>query len=347
MGALSSLPMTITRHSLLLASCPSSVGNICCILLVLLVFAVSGTGCQIPAPEDTARTADRPGDAGSSGAMARDTTITDALGREVTLNIPVMGLAPLAPSVTEMIALVSGTGAMVGATDADTWPPGADHLPRYQVLPVDFEKLAELEPDLVLASTQVNSPRDARALEALGIPVVFLGGSDLDDVLLGLQLIGDVTGRKHRARVVVDSLLQRLHELTDLTQGVDVRPQAVFLISTGTPWSFGPESYMHDVMAWAGLESITRSFPNEAPVLSDEFILERAPEVIVGPFDTDTDARQALLEAHPLWRNVPAVRDDRIVRVPADLVLRPGPRMIEGAWIMARRAHPQLFRETP
>ncbi len=304
---------------------------------MLLLSAVMWTGCGNPSQTGP----------GGSQSASRDTTITDALGREVTLRVPVSGLAPLAPSVTEMIALVAGTGSLVGVTDADTWPPEVENLPTYQVLPVDFERLAMLGPDLVLASSQVNAPRDARALEALGIPVVYLAGSNLEDVLNGLSLIGELTGRTERAYAVIDSLQNRLHALMERTSRLETRPDAVFLISTGTPWSFGPESYMHDVMLWAGLESVTRTFPNEAPVLTDEFMMERAPEIIVGPFGTAPDARRELLVAHPLWRTVPAVRDGRIVSVPADLVLRPGPRMIEGAWIMARGAHPQLFRERP
>lgn len=308
---------------------------------LLITVAVFIAGCGSPPPAADSAAAD------SAAAAARDTTITDALGREVTLRLPVSGLAPLAPSVTEMIALVAGTNALVGVTDADTWPPGIRNLPSYQVLPVDFEQIAMLSPDVVLASTQVNAPRDARALEALDIPVIYLAGSNLDDVLGGLRLIGELTGRQARAGVVVDSLRTRLHALTERTRVLETRPDAVFLISTGTPWSFGPESYMHDLMSWAGLASITRSFPNEAPVLTDEFMIERAPDIIVGPFDGDGNAHQELLAAHPLWRNVPAVRDGNVVDVPADLVLRPGPRMIEGAWIMARGAHPQLFLERP
>jgi len=343
MGALSSgrIPFTMSLrsdHIVHVPPCHPAGAWLCALLLGAAIWA----GCGSAQKAEPSKRADS-----TWAASARDTTLTDALGREVTLRVPVLGLAPLAPSVTETIALVAGRKALVGVTDADTWPPGIADLPTYQVLPVDFEQIAMLRPDLVLASTQVNTPRDARAFEALGIPVIYLAGANLEDVLGGVRLVGELTGRRGRARTVTDSLQARLRALTDQTRMLESQPNAVFLISTGTPWSFGPESYMHEVMSWAGLASITRSFANEAPVLTDEFLIERAPEVIVGPFDSDIDARAEILAAHPLWRTVPAVHNGRVISVPADLVLRPGPRMIEGAWVMARGAHPQLFEQQP
>jgi iron complex transport system substrate-binding protein len=66
------------------------------------------------------------------------------------------------------------------------------------------------------------------------------------------------------------------------------------------------------------------------PLVSLEAVVARAPEVIVMPDDA-----AATLAGRPGWSAVPAVRAGRVVRVPAALFHRPGPRLPEAARTLA------------
>lgn len=240
------------------------------------------------------------------------------------------------------MVFAAGAGEkLVGVGQPDDYPPQIDTLPRYSVYPVDFEAVVGLQPDLILASDQVNARRDAETFAELGIPTVFLASSNLDDVLEGILRIGGLLGTPKKAREAVDSLRLQLEDLRRRTDELTHRPLTLFLIGDDILYSFGRESYMHDLIEAAGGQSATASINSDAPVLSEEYVLATRPEVIIGPWGDDYDADR-LIELHPTWEMLPAAKSNRIYGVQAALVERPGPRLVEGAWTMARKIHPQL-----
>jgi len=68
--------------------------------------------------------------------------------------------------------------------------------------------------------------------------------------------------------------------------------------------------------------------------------------VILGSFREDYDPA-SMLEHHPTWAVLPALREGRVHSIDPDLTLRAGPRVVEGAWAMARVLHPSLFDIEP
>ncbi len=271
-----------------------------------------------------------------------DTTVTDALGREVRFEKPVRRVVTLAPNLTEIVFAAGAGGKLVGVTTADDYPPAVDTLARFNALPVDFEAVTALRPDLILATDQVNTPRDADTFAALDLPIYFFSFSSLKDVLTGIRTAGRLLGTSAEAGAASDSLRRVIDRLRTRTASVDNRPLVLFLIGAETLYAFGSGSYIHTLIRLAGGRSATAHLDAKAPILSEEFVLEKAPEVIIGPFGEDFTAED-LLALHPAWDVVPAIRSGRIYSVPADLVLRPGPRLVKGARLMAKKLHPELF----
>lgn len=266
----------------------------------------------------------------------------DDLGRTVYLSEAPARVVSLAPSVTEIV-FAAGAGQLVaGVTDADDFPPEVDSLPQFSALPVDFEAVLALEPDLVLASDQVNSPNDAETLEAVGIPVYFLSITSLGDVVRTIRQVGALLNTDAVADLAADSLTRSLVRLRALTADLPERPSTLFLISDVTLYAFGRGSYMHDMIALAGGESITAALESRGPVLTDEFVLSEQPQIIIGAFGLDY-LPSDLLVHHPTWDIVPAVMSGRVYGLPADMYLRPGPRLVDGAWKMASVMHPGLI----
>lgn len=268
--------------------------------------------------------------------------IEDDLGRTLHLQDTISRVVTLAPNLTEIVFAAGAGHSLVGVGRPDDFPPAVDMLPRYSVYPVDFEAVAALKPDLALASDQVNGLRDAETLAALDIPTYFIASSDLDEIFEGILSVGALLGTEPAAESSVDSLRQRMQALAERTSTISERPLTLFLISDETLFSFGRESYMHDLIELAGGRSATADIDADAPILSEEFVLSTRPDVIIGPWGDNYDA-WGLLRNHPTWDVVPAVENGRVYSVDASLVERPGPRLIEGAWVMARKIHPELF----
>ena len=267
-------------------------------------------------------------------------TVQDDLGRTVALNPSPARIVSLAPNVTELIFAAGGGSKLVGVTTADDYPPEVKTITRFSALPVDFEAIVALNPDLVVASDQVNSPKDAATLADLAIPVFFVSIQHLDDVMRVIRLLGTLAGTEHTASLMADSLTQSIEELRLLTQEIPDRPSTLFLVSDVTLYSFGKGSYMHEVIQLSGGTSVTTDMTTRAPVLTDEFVLARQPDIIVGPFGHEY-APMDLLTHHPAWDALNAVIAGRVYSVEGSYFLRPGPRLIDGVWQLARIMHPE------
>lgn len=280
-----------------------------------------------------------------SGCVPQSTNvppIQDDLGRTIQLGGTPHKVVSLAPSVTELIYASGAGDKLVGVTTVDNYPPDVQTLSRFSALPVDFEAILALDPDLVLASDQINSPNDAATLAEVGIPVFFVSVSQLDDVTRAIRRLGTLLGSESYADQSADSLTQSIDSLRVLTRQTTHRPRTLFLISDLTLYTFGHGSYMHEVIEIAGGLSIAADLTTRAPVLTDEFVLAQQPDVIVGTFGADFEPKHLLIR-HPTWDVLNAVVSEQVYAVNADLFLRPGPRLIDGTWQLARTLHPELL----
>ena len=268
--------------------------------------------------------------------------VTDDLGRTVMVPDRVSRVVTLAPNITEIVFAAGAGEKLVGASTADTYPPAIESLPRFSILPIDFEAIIALNPDLVLATDQVNTLNDAATFAALGIPVFFFSYNSLDEMLASVRTAGTLLGTTPAATATVDTLEASIKALRTLTDTLSEKPSTLFIIGDETLYAFGRGNYIHDVIALAGGLSMTADMESRAPVLSDEYVLTQKPAVIVGAFGEDYDPAK-LLALHPTWDVVPAIQNGRVYSMNPDHFLRPTPRLIEGAWAMAAKLHPTLF----
>lgn len=284
------------------------------------------------------------GACGASDADRSDPTVTDDLGRTVALERPVERVISLAPNLTEL-AFAAGAGStLVAVTSSGDYPPAVDTIDHVSALPLDFEAVARKEPDLVLATDQINPPGDTETFDALDVPIYFFSFSSLDAVFDALRTTGRLLGTEASATARADALEAELTALRSRTDSLSTseRPRVLVLIGDDTLYSFGAGSYVHELVEIAGGRSITDSIDTKAPTLSEEFVLTEKPDVIVGAWGADYDPDR-LLELHPTWDVVPAVQNDRVYSLPSSLLLRPGPRLVEGARRLAARLHPNRF----
>lgn len=281
----------------------------------------------------------------SSGPSGR--RVTDDLDRSVTIDRPVTRVVSLAPNLTEIVHAAGAGSSLVAITSSGDHPPSVDTLPHVSALPVDFEAVAAQEPDLVLATDQINAPGDTDTFEALEVPIYFFSFDSLDDILDGIRTTGQLLGTEAAAADSAAALEQEVETLRTQTESIppDQRPRVLVLVGDDTLYSFGRGSYVHTLVELAGGRSITADIDTQAPTLSEEYVLQQKPDVIVGLWGPEYDPAQ-LLDLHPTWDVVPAVQNDRVYGLSTDLIARPAPRVVEGARRLARRLHPERFPPT-
>lgn len=290
-------------------------------LLPFVLLALSGeAGCR--------------SDSATTGSGAADSTVTDALGRAVTFPHPPARVLTLAPNLTEIVYAVGASARLAGASPSDTYPAAVAALPRFSTYPLDHEGVVALEPELLLATDQVNSPADAAPFDLLGIPTYFFSFTRVSDVAAALRTAGHLLGGD--GEPAARQFEARVDRVRRAAEGQE-RPRTLLLVGDDVLYSFGRDSYASEAVRLAGGENLTDAFEGPVATVSDEWVLEQAPEVIVvlaAPYDP---AR--ILERHPTWRNLPAVRAGRVHGVDPDLVSRPGPRLADGIARLAALFH--------
>ena len=268
-------------------------------------------------------------------------TVIDDLGRTMDIKRHPERIVTMAPNLTELVFAAGAGHLLVGIGLADDYPPEVESIPRFSTLPPDFESIATFAPDLIFATDHVNNPRDAEMLEALGFPTFFMTFGQLSDIADNIRKIGTLLGTTSSADAVADSLDRSFEHIATSTRSRAVRPQVLVLIGDDVLYSFGRESYVHEMVDIAGGISVTARIDAEAPVLNEEFVLASKPDVIIGTLGASYES-ELLLAYHPTWDVIPAVRDLRVYGVDPDYILRPGPRLLEGTYRLAALFHPDI-----
>lgn len=263
---------------------------------------------------------------------------TDETGRGVVIRGPVSSVVTLAPSLTELVIAAGGADLLVAVSTVDNLPE-TDNLKKVNAVPVDFEAVVQLNPDLVLLLDGVNKDSDADRLESLGISAFVLKSESLDDVIADISLVGELIGTSEVATNHASLLAQAARSVSRTATSMQDRPSVLFLVGDETLYSFGAGSYVNDIIRRAGGESITEAVDQQYPVLSEEFVLMADPDFIVGAFGEDYDPAE-LLRFHPAWANLRAVADGNIISLDPDIILRPGPRIVNALTILSNRLHP-------
>ncbi len=269
--------------------------------------------------------------------------VTDEIGRRVAIPPSPQRLISLAPSVTEMLFALGLEERIVGVTSYCDYPAAARAKEKVgDILNPSLERILALRPDLVIISTATQLERFARRLEEAGVPLYVVNADRVEDVLRSLENLGEIMGRREEAERVVHALRARLEDVRARVRGRP-RPRVLMVIQRDPLLVPGRGAFMTDLVEQAGGQSITADAEREWTPYSLETVLARAPEVIILP-SRERITRRLVDMRWPELEATPALRQGRVYAIHTDLLMRPGPRLIEGVEELARVLHPEVFR---
>lgn len=233
----------------------------------------------------------------------------------------------LAPHLTEL-AFSAGAGErLVGVVEYSDFPEAARRIPRVgDAFNVDFERLGELAPDLILAWKSGTPAPVRERLEALGYEVVVLETITLEDVPERLIELGQLIGDEKTARTRAD----RYRHLLRLLRSESKRgagPGVFYQISLDPLYTVGGKHYISEIIGLCGGQNIFADIETPAAAVSHEAVLARNPQIIL------TD-RRYLVETRAAWSrfmSLGATRNAGVHGIDADLVARPTLRLADGA----------------
>lgn len=299
---------------------------------------------QPPTAEPTAAPTQAPTQALT---QAKGLTITDDLGRSVTLDVTPQRIVSLAPSVTEILFAVGAGAQVVGDTKYCNYPPEADALPEiggYSAKSISVEAVVGLKPDLVIAGT-ASQKTVVESLEKLGVPVIALAPGSVDAVYESITQIGAITGHGEQAATTVAEMQQRISAVTAkvATLPAEKRPTVFWEVFDDPLTTSGPGTFIGQLIELAGATNVFADATEAYPQVSLETVVERNPAVILGPVSQREKLTPELIGQRPGWATIAAVQGGRVYLLDGDIVSRPGPRLAEALEALALALYPELF----
>jgi iron complex transport system substrate-binding protein len=276
----------------------------------------------------------------ATAALAGAPAAVDDLGREVVLAGPAARVVSMVPSHTEVLCALGACDRVVGR-DALSDAPGAAGAPVLgTAFAPDLEALVALGPDLVLVDEYGGL---ADALSALGIAAYAGTPQRLEEMRPYLLGLGALLGVVPAAEALADEIDAGLEAVRLAVVGLP-RP-TVFVELDPTPYAAGPGSWIGALVTIAGGAHVVTAAMGDFPLVDPEFVVASDPEVVL-LLDAPYGVSAADVAARPGWSNLRAVRDGRVIELDedaADALSRPGPRIVEAAWLVARHLHPGRF----
>ena len=274
-------------------------------------------------------------------------TVTDDLGRVVTIEKLPKRIVSLAPSNTEILFALGLEDEIVGTTDYCDYPDAAKSKPRVAgYVNPDLEKMVSQQPDLIIAEA-IHENTVLPALEKLGLTVIVTSATSLDIVLDDIKLIGEITGKSRAATKLVDDLTKRIQVVATKTAELspEQRPGVLYAIWYDPIWTMGSGTFIDDLIWKAGGTNIFSKDFEKSHVVSLEAIISKNPQaIIISGMGTTGDLIYNNIMKESRLGEVDAMRDSRVYKISnANLIERPGPRVVDGLEEVAKFIHPDIF----
>jgi iron complex transport system substrate-binding protein len=255
-----------------------------------------------------------------------------------------MRLVSLACSNTEIVHALGCSHLLVGVDDHSDWPPAVvDPLPKLGPdLEPDVEKVAALEPDLVLATLTVpGHERVVARLEEAGLPFIAPEPVSIPDVYRDIREIAARLGVPERGEELVAEMRAELGDGRPGPEGSEdaadrSRPSILVQWWPKPVITPGRLSWATQLIEVAGGRAVLGHEDVKSRPMEDAEVAERVPDAVVLSWCGvhPEKYRPDVVLRNEAWQDLPFVRERRVYCVGEPYLGRPGPRLVEGVRAM-------------
>ncbi len=347
------------------------------IFFLLLVLVVILSACAVTPPpvaeEPAVADTPQPSEAVESEAeldevAQTETVITDALGREITVE-----------TLPQRI-VIAGRGTYMVTGAIFTFPEARERLAAYEggrfndptiFLPYidpDFEQkialernagaeqIAPVNPDAIVLKSSA-ADELGPSLEALEIPIIYVEMESVEQYFDDIRTLGQLFGNRERAQEIIDFFQERLDRIDTALAGMDeTEKPRVLLIQYSEEG--GEVAFEVPSASWLQTRQVELAGGDPAWVEAapgggwnivnfEQIALWNPDKVFVVTYQSDSTEAVAKLKESPEWQALEATQNDEIYGFPADIFGwdSPDPRWILGVTWLGQKIHPDLFTD--
>ena len=257
--------------------------------------------------------------------------VTDDRGVRVRWDTPPQRIVSLLPSLTESLCELGQCHKLVAVDRYSNWPAQIAALPRVGGgLDPNIESIVALKPDLVLAA---GSTRGADRLQALGLNVLRLEPRNHADAQRVWRTVAQAL---HVPAADSDRVWQGIQAgVQAAVQSLSpaAQRQRVYFEVSPAPYGASESSFLGETLTRMGVTNILPASMGPFPQVNPEWVVQARPDVIMAG-----DSSRVSMLQRPGWSRLRAMQGQRLCvfkQDESDMLVRAGPRMAEGAQLMA------------
>ena len=271
-------------------------------------------------------------------------TVTDATGKEITLEAPPERIISLIPSNTEILFDLGLNDEIVGVNDYDDYPAGAAEKEKVGSMEFNIEQIIALTPDIVFAheSGMASLEGAIEQLEATGVKVyVVADAKDFNETYTTIEQLGRATGKLPEAEKTIEEMKVKVAEIQEKLK--DVEPKTVFVETSDMPeiYTAGKDTFMQEMLDMIHAENIAADTSGWFKIDAEQ-IISKNPDVIVVTYDYVPDILTKIPKRAG-FDTITAVKNNAIVQVDENMTSRQGPRLADGLEELAKVIYPEVF----
>ncbi len=266
--------------------------------------------------------------------------VVDMIGRPVEIPAKPERIVSISPTATEMLYIAGGTA--VARDSSSTFPDEVVELPELGgAYSPSFEAIAAQGADLILIEA-LTQARFLEPLSQLGAPVVAVRATSLDDVAMGIRLIGQIVESDETAEQAAHDISARV---SSSLEGMSGGKSALILISDADRnlYAAKPQSYPGAIASMLQLSNPAAELPDSGTFpgfagISAEQVLTMDPDYVftITPAPEPVPRLSAMLPRIPGFSGLQAVSSGQMHEIDHVIFLRnPGPRIAEAVEAMA------------
>ncbi len=255
-------------------------------------------------------------------------TYEDAYGNVVTIESEPETVVSVSPALTEIVYALGAEDKLIGRTDYCDYPEEVLDIPSVGAIDnPDIEIIAELEPDVVIASS-IFSEEAYNSITELGIPVVIIRDeTTLEGMFDVVADVADVIGCHEEGEALVEDLSAELDEIRANAPATDVTVYYCMSYGEYGDYTAGGDTFIGDIIESAGAVNAAEDVSGWS--YSAEELIEADPDYIL----IDEWSYDGFIATEP-YSSLTAVQEGNVIIIDSNLLNRQGPRNLEAVQLI-------------
>ncbi len=236
-----------------------------------------------------------------------------------------------APSLTETV-LALGKGALLVGVSRYDEAPEVKALKRMGGFnDPSIEAVLAAKAELVLVQKAPANQKAVEKMGELGIPVLALPLTTVEDALEATLQIGEALGAKQKAQALVDEVRRTREEVRGRAKAR--KPLRVLFVYGWQPLVVaGPGSFAHELLADTGAVNVAAAAPTSYPLFSAESAVALHPDVVLDAAD--------VIDGKAAFQSLAGLKEARWLTLPSKDLLHPGPSLQQGLLQLEKLLYP-------